>query len=209
MDTSQLFCIISWVIIGLIILFTFLLAFKSNILRDSIDNPAAFMSSARLMKNYTGISFDDIPRPYSLARTQLALWTAIISSTYIHLTLCIKDCSIDLKSSATALALLGISTGTTAFANVIDQSQSNNKTITPRHQNQPSQGFWLDILSDENGISIHRLQNVIWTIVAISIYLYKVTVAPECHLPDLDGTLVSLTGISSVAYLGLKMNENK
>ena len=62
---------------------------------------------------------------------------------------------------------MGISVGTTFAAGTID----NNQNPITRHQNEPSAGFFIDILSDENGISIHRFQNVVWTIIAICLYL--------------------------------------
>jgi hypothetical protein len=79
----------------------------------------------------------------------------------------------------------------------------------PRHQNSPSEGFFIDILSDDNGISLHRFQNFVWTIIAITVYLYKVSqVRTGCELPELSDTLLALTGISSATYLILRSKEN-
>ena len=79
----------------------------------------------------------------------------------------------------------------------------------PRHQNSPSQGFFIDILSDDNGISLHRFQNFVWTIIATIVYLYKVAMIPAgCILPELSDTLLTLTGISSATYLVLRSKEN-
>ena len=208
---------IAWVLIALVLLFTLILALKSHLLRDNIDDEAVFAANARADKRYASKIPADatdsqiaamIPHPYSLAKTQLAIWTALIGCVYIFLAL---YCHTDLKAmvvNATALTLLGISTGTTAAANVIDQSQSNTPETPPRHQNQPSEGFIKDILSDDKGVSIHRFQNVVWTVIAVVIYLYKVH-QNQSSLPNLDNTLIILTGISSAAYLSLKINENK
>ena len=79
----------------------------------------------------------------------------------------------------------------------------------PRHQNAPSQGFFIDILSDDNGISMHRFQNFAWTLIAITVYLYKVTeIKTGCQLPELSDTLLALTGISSATFLVLRSKEN-
>jgi hypothetical protein len=90
---------------------------------------------------------------------------------------------------------------------VIDNKEiSDNR---PRHQNCPSQGFFVDILSDESGISLHRFQNLAWTIIAMTVYLYKVSlISTGCQLPELSDTLLALTGISSATYLVMKTQEN-
>jgi hypothetical protein len=149
---------------------------------------------------------DKVDHPYSLSRVQLAVWTVVISCSYVFLAL-YKHQVIGLN--ATALELMGISIGTAGLANVIDQSQSNTATTPapqPRHQNRPSEGFMKDILSDQDGVSIHRFQQVVWTAIAVVMYLYGVH--SQDTLPTLSNTLIALAGISSAAYLGLKINEN-
>jgi hypothetical protein len=203
------FCVLNWILTALIIIFFFILAWRSNLLRDEIDNPAAFMTNARITAKFKNSGYVKIPRPFSLARTQLAIWTVVIAATYLYRMLCLKDCTtLTLASSSSTLALLAISAGTTGAASIIDRNNMQSSSSIPRHQNAPSQGFFLDILSDESGISIHRFQNVIFTIVAIAIYLSEAA-AGTCALPPMDGTILTLSGISSAAYLGLKINENK
>jgi hypothetical protein len=66
-----------------------------------------------------------------------------------------------------------------------------------------------DILSDKNGVSIHRLQNVLWTLIVGVIYIQFV--ATQSSLPDetvLTDNLLMLMGISTGAYVGLKTMEN-
>jgi hypothetical protein len=198
--------IIGWALILGIIIFFFGLCKYSNILRDSVD-PTILLQAAQDPKyknKYAGKKSDEIPRPFSLSRVQLCIWTIIISCSYIFLVLC-KGCVMGPDSiSTTALILMGISVGTTVVARTIDQSQVSSN----RHQNEPSSGFFIDILSDENGISIHRFQNVIWTVIAISVYLFFLDPS-NCKLPDLDTTLLALTGISATAYVAVKQGENK
>lgn len=205
------FVILGYLSIAGIIAGFLILARKSNLLRDEIDNPAAFMLAARKIPKYASLPFDKIPRPFSLSRTQFALWTVIICCVY--LAFMINGCTsqLTLASSSTTLALLGISAATTGLSGTIDKSQAmNNGPLTARHQNTPSQSFLFDLLSDENGISIHRFQNIVWTGVAIIVYCSKLPAGYcNCQLPDLDGTLLTLSGISNAAYLGLKINENK
>jgi len=192
------------ILIILIIVLFIGVAWKSNLLRDPIANPAAFMLAAQLTKYANITNINKIPKPFSLARTQLGVWTVIISCTYVYLGL-IRNFSLqDITVDSTILLLMGISAGTTAAGSVIDS------TATPDQQGvqYPSDSFFADILSDQNGINIHRFQNVIWTIIAMTLFLAKVRYCDCGELPTLDSTLIALTGISSATYLGLKINEN-
>lgn len=213
MTIETLYNILIWVGIIAIVGLFFGLAFGSNILRDEIDNPAAFMLKARETDKYKEMAFNKIPRPFSLARTQFAVWTTIISSIYLSYLLkhCMTAETFKLSNNTTTLALLGISAGTTMLSGIIDTTQGTDASTTaPRHQNAPSVSFWVDILSDEKGVSIHRFQNVVWTVVAIIMYFYGLPAGYDaCKLPVLDGTILTLAGLSSAAYLGLKINENK
>lgn len=67
---------------------------------------------------------------------------------------------------------------------------------------------WIDeLLSDDNGLSFHRLQMLIWTIVMGIVFIVKVAV--NLSLPDFDAILLSLMGISSGTYLGFKFPEQQ
>ena len=73
----------------------------------------------------------------------------------------------------------------------------------------PSQGFIIDILSDSKGVSVHRLQNVLWMVAAGGLYIYSV--ATNFSLPDpsiISNQLLLLMGISNGTYIGIKVTEN-
>lgn len=76
----------------------------------------------------------------------------------------------------------------------------------PKEQ-KTTHNFLRDILSDENGISFHRYQIVIWTVVLAVIFVVRVHV--NLAMPDFDGQLLALMGISSGTYLGFKLPEKK
>lgn len=199
--------IVAWSLILTICITFILLALKSDILRDTIDDLGAFTANAAAIPQLAAVPPNKINRPYSLSKVQFGVWTVIISCTYVYLSLSSHVCVLTLTTSSTAVILLGISAGTAAFGNIIDQSQSN-QAAHPRHQNAPGEGFFKDILSDDQGISIHRFQNVVWTLIAITIYLFRIN-PHECSLPEVDNSILTLTGISSATYLGLKINENR
>lgn len=65
--------------------------------------------------------------------------------------------------------------------------------------------WYLDLLSDEKGISFHRLQIAIWTLVLVIVFVKAVY--QDILMPDFDTTLLGLMGISSGTYLGFKLPE--
>jgi hypothetical protein len=75
--------------------------------------------------------------------------------------------------------------------------------------NQPrprqSTGFWRDICDDGNGISFHRLQVVVWTLVLGMVFIGYV--ADSMSMPEFPETLLILMGISNLTYLGFKIPE--
>jgi hypothetical protein len=70
-----------------------------------------------------------------------------------------------------------------------------------------SVGFLTDIMSDENGVSVHRFQMVVWTAVLTLVFLYEVF--RTFAMPEFSSTLLTLMGISSGAYLTLKVPEKR
>jgi hypothetical protein len=72
----------------------------------------------------------------------------------------------------------------------------------------PQNRMWyLDLLSDENGISFHRLQMAIWTIVLVGVFVRAVYT--DAIMPEFDATMLGLMGIASGTYLGFKFPEKK
>lgn len=194
-------------IIGLILLFCFVLGAYTTMLRDEISDCDQFDANVVKLQQRTKTRLQAKAGPYSLAKTQFAGWTVIIASAYIYMSLCKGDCA-DAAISKTALVLMGIGTGILTAAAIMDKREMQDHR--PRHQNRPSRGFFIDILSDENGISIHRFQNFVWTAIAMIVYVNKVAhVESGCIMPELSDTLLALTGISGVTFLTMRSTENK
>jgi hypothetical protein len=158
-------------------------------------------------------------KPYSFARVQLAWWTIIVFSSLIAI-LTLKN-SIPTFSES-ILVLLGISSATTAAARVIDVADQKNADIVPI-QNDESENFLLDILSDGNGVSMHRFQTAVlniifgvWFICAVLDHLTQfLNNVPYFAgnisniLPVFDSNNLILLGLSSGTYTALKIAENK
>lgn len=170
------------------------------------------------------------PRPYSFSRVQLAWWSVIIISVFTTIMLQTGHAP-NLHSST--LVLLGISAGTTAVARVIDLADQQNSLVF-RHQDIKTSNFFLDLLSDQNGVSIQRFQAIIfnavfgiWFIASVLGNLgdpnYCLTDfakgdpnLAQCllHTTDFLIPIVSdnnliLLGLSSATYAALKITENK
>jgi len=84
-------------------------------------------------------------------------------------------------------------------------TQLNQLTLPPAEAK--SQGLLTDIMSDENGVSIHRFQMVAWTVVLTLIFVYEVY--KTFSMPEFNNTLLTLMGISSGTYVTLKIPEKK
>lgn len=65
--------------------------------------------------------------------------------------------------------------------------------------------FWQDICTDTAGLSFHRLQIVLWTIVLGCIFVHQVVLT--LTMPEFPETLLLLMGISNGTYLGFKIPE--
>lgn len=190
-----------WYVIFLLLftLITGVLAMHTNLIRDELNDVQRFRTIA------TGIGKQDPKSPFSLGKTQMAFWTIIILSTFLALYIDGGNAASVPELTNVSVILLGISVGTTAVGKVIDEGQKD----TVRHQNQPSKGLIIDILSDQKGVSIHRLQNVIWNLIVAGIYLTYVF--SEKKFPGheiISDQLLALMGISTGAYLGIKVTEN-
>jgi hypothetical protein len=68
-------------------------------------------------------------------------------------------------------------------------------------------GFLLDLLSDEHGVSFHRLQMLAWTIVLGLVFVSDVYY--DLTMPDLNSNLLALMGLSSGTYLSFRIPETR
>jgi hypothetical protein len=76
-------------------------------------------------------------------------------------------------------------------------------TVSP--DQAKTKGFLTDIMSDENGISIHRFQMVGWTVILTLVFVHGVWT--NLTMPEFSDTLLTLMGISSGTYVALKIPE--
>jgi hypothetical protein len=84
-----------------------------------------------------------------------------------------------------------------------------NKALEEKPAPAPlkSRGWLTDILSDEHGLSFHRLQMAAWTVAMVGVF--AVAVWRTFAMADFDATMLGLLGISSGTYLGFKFPERE
>ena len=70
-----------------------------------------------------------------------------------------------------------------------------------------SVSWWVDVINDINGPTVHRLQIVVWTAVLGLIYVLQTY--RSLQVPQFSDNLLTLMGISSGVYLGLKIPEKQ
>ena len=157
------------------------------------------------------------PQPYSWSKVQLAWWSIILLSAFIAI---LWKSQLTPTFHESAVIMLGISSMTTAAARMIDVSDKTTADLI-RHQDDKGETFFLDILSDHNGISISRFQTVVFNLVFgiwfIGELLHKlpgIVIGSEqkvvdAVIPPITTNNLVLLGLSSATYAALKLTENK
>ncbi len=72
---------------------------------------------------------------------------------------------------------------------------------------QSAKTFFSDLLQDENGYSVYRLQFVLWTLVLGGYFVYAVVT--RLTMPTFSDQLLVLLGLSSGTYVSLKTQERQ
>ncbi len=134
-------------------------------------------------------------RTFSLGRTQMAWWFGIIIGCYIFLWVITEDIP---SLSSQALLLMGIS-GVTSLASAGLDARRKIKLPVG------SSKFFDDLLTDANGVTLHRFQMLAMTVILGVMFIEHV--ATTLTMPKFDATLLALMGIASGTYLGFKFPE--
>ncbi len=157
-------------------------------------------------------------RAYSLARTQMLLWTIVVAMSMVWIWFVTNNYEV---ISLNVLALMGVSTvtfltGTTLDANKKAQAEEAESKAAPGvHDDETKQalttprthGFWMDLLSDRNGPTVARVQMAIFT--AILMIMFIVETATALVMPEFSPYLIGLMGLSSATYVSFKFPEKK
>ncbi|MBC3918819.1 hypothetical protein H8L32_15100 [Undibacterium sp. CY18W] len=135
-------------------------------------------------------------RTFSLARVQMAWWFFIVLVSYIWLWIVAEGIP---TISPQALGLLGIGSATYLTAAGVDVSKQN--------QFGESKGFFKDVLSDSQGLTLHRFQMLVFNVLIGVLFL--VYVIQHFDMPLFDGNILTLLGMSAGTYAGFKIPEQQ
>ena len=200
--TSGHFGLILFLLLLIMALIIILLAKKTALCRDQSFDP-----------NTHELKKDIRKRPFSYSRVQCLWWTFIIVACYAAVCFHFYDL---LPLNSTIIILLGGGLSVGVFGTLIDTNQIQEIGGSHmRHQDvYDSKGFFTDILSDDNGISVYRLQAVLFNIIFgvgfLMTCIGNVENVANHAYPFIDFEMwqFALLGISAAGYLGLKTTEN-
>lgn len=181
----------------------FWLAGRSNLIRSDLA-PSPRTQDAE-QADVICVQYGSLP--FSLAKSQMAFWTLIGVGSYLMISMVTSALPVIPEG---LLGLLGISATNSLLSNFINKQHPylSAHALSPgpgQHGIGKSRGWVQDVLTDINGISVIRLQFVIFNIV-VGIYTLR-HVFRNWSLPDLDSSVLALISISSASFLIQKNSE--
>jgi hypothetical protein len=146
------------------------------------------------------------PKPFSYSRVQLLFWTLVILSCWAGEW---GESGQFWQLNETCLALLGIGGATTLAGRMIDARDAADARVERQQNLEASKGFFEDILSDGQGVSVHRFQGLAFNIAYALSFALQTFQAGAKKFPDFEGSTLALLGISAGTYVALKATENR
>jgi len=113
--------------------------------------------------------------------------------------------AIDSGDVQAIMALVKAEAEKTSLEKNVNHAKERERKISSQLGTPSSNGFLIDLLNDFDGMSFHRLQIVLWTLVLGVIFISEVW--KNLTMPAFDSNLLALQGISSATYLGFKLPE--
>ena len=237
-NLRQVLAVIAFILISAAIGF---FAWWSEVLHDS--DPVDFPGVTVAGKTYAPIKGK---RAFSLSQSQMMWWFWIVIASSVYMALRYSEIGGGLNQQALILLTIGAGTAAGsaiidqsrpnkggAVAQYNDAMKALLDPASPpatqaiadalyakllaANEALKSDGFLADVVSDANGVSIHRFQALAWNAVLGITYLVnvffpdtgqQVAATPWFFtLPVLTSYQLGLLGISNGAYLGLKIPE--
>lgn len=201
-------CDRNWIITIAVIIFILLFLYKAlyYFINSALCRDESYVSPG-VLRPYN-------ERPYSYSRVQMFWWTMIIISCYGTFYALYGKL---IPLNPTCIILLGGSLAVQIFGKTIDSNQKEkdkaiNNGLPTRHQDlETHKDLLTDILSDEYGISMHRLQslafNIMYGLGFIGFFINAIA-CQQYPFIDFEAWQLTLLGISAGGYLGLKTSEN-
>ena len=144
---------------------------------------------------------------YSISKFQLLLWTVSVLFAYIAVVSARVAAGLvaDIPNvPENVLLALGLSGATSVVAKGI--KVNNLRTGKELSTTLVDTGPISTLLTNKDGsLSLHKLQYLVWTFVAIGVFLVSLDQSTRLTLPDIDTTLLVLSGIGAGTYLSQKL----
>jgi hypothetical protein len=164
----------------------------------------------------------------SLTNFQFLIWTAVFLFSIVWVyTVRIQGGVLApaIGIPLNALALMGVNTASAVTSKAITAHKQRKSMMAKARAKKKGKdrnpSLWTMLDEDEGRPTLARVQMFIWTLVSVAIYvgiLFAMLVGPfvpnsnafvavpfcALSIPDVDPTLVTLMGLSHVAYLGRK-----
>jgi hypothetical protein len=149
----------------------------------------------------------------STSKLQWFLWTVVVVFAYVAIwaaRAAAGDFGPITEIPQNLLLAMGLSVTTMAAAKGITVSYVNSGRVIKTSADsarKKDEGLGPIVSSDEGDPDLSKIQMMIWTLVAIVIYLFAVVdqIRSGHALPDIDATLMVLMGLGQGAYLGKKL----
>ncbi|WP_332681866.1 hypothetical protein [Bosea sp. (in: a-proteobacteria)] len=164
--------------------------------------------STTLLRDHAGKDEGGLPQaPYSLARSQLAMWGALVFFGFIFIWLTLGHVNGILNTNL--LLLLGISATTGLMATQMPTRSAApaapDGAPAPVAEPPKSQGFFKDILHDGAGPTLPRIQMLAWSVLLAVIFVWNL--ATGFAFTDFDTNLLIMLGIAGGSYVAFKPVE--
>lgn len=153
----------------------------------------------------------------SASKAQWAAWTALVAGTYVAIYVARVLSHVPDPVTATfpsnLLLVMGFSTATMVTAKGITATYVAGGRLPSKTSGVTTSG---GLLTDDDGITdLSKVQLLTWTAIAIAVYLYTVINqlrliihdVKDVSIPDIDGALMVLMGLSQGGYLGKKLTS--
>lgn len=187
---------------------------------------AAFVMSPSVLRDSSG-------GVYSLGRAQIAFWLLLVLACLISIFVITGSLE---RLPTQVLILLGISSATSFAAKIVGNTKATSlhaeatqlvadaavdpatfavgtgparlekvsRALTPKASS--ARDFLRDICSDGDGVSIYRVQVVLFTVTLGGVFVW--TVCQVVAMPEFPPELLTLLGLSNSTYVALKVPES-
>jgi hypothetical protein len=159
----------------------------------------------------------------SSSKLQFLLWTVVIAFAYlaVSVTRLRQNLGPDVENPipGNVLIALGFSGTTVAAAKGITQNKIDSRDLSKvplsAQAEKTAAGIAGAFQGDDGSADLTKIQMMLWTFVALGSYLirlFSVVHASDSNsaaLPDIDPSLMVLTGLAQGAYLGKKLVTNE